>query len=130
MQPHCQDTPGQTYSIDTGLLNDRYKTSFELFLKGYADSLNKLNSSQLPEFIKNTQFDIQYSLIWSTSNEYIDLRYLIFQNVTNCQSLKLILNEKSDIYRRLPHVKGKKINQGSMSVYKIAKERFEELSCK
>src|SRR5258705_12128646 len=113
--------------LDTDTNSKRYD-----FIKIFSDSINKANqSANLPEFLKNSQFDFQMSGLLSSIHKPISLRNLILKQVTNCNSLGLIINSKNALYRTLPKNDSKiDLEFKEYSFYDLALARFKELKCK
>lgn len=117
---------------DSSILRDMDKTPLDLVVERYADSVNSSSSAdKLPAFLLETQLDYEHLGIISPFHSPLPLRKLIFDKVSNCSSLKLILNEKSAIYKEKPkrHL-GIKVDFSDFSIYDLAYRRSNELNCK
>jgi len=126
-----QDSVKMEYVIqDSAALFSKSTTALDLFLKVRADSINRLRAGRLPEFLDEVQFDYNYSGMSMNSNLALPLRKMIFDRVTNCKSLLLIVGDTSSSYRKHPvkqyHLK---VDSGQYSYFELAKMRLDDLKC-
>lgn len=126
-----QDSAKAEYVIqDSSLLLSKSTTSLDLFLDTRADSLNKPKAGRLPRFLDDVQFDYNFSGMSMNSNLALPLRKMIFDKVTNCKSLLLIVNDTASTYRRHPvkqyHLT---VDSGQYSYFELAKMRLDILKC-
>ncbi|GGH76683.1 hypothetical protein HNQ91_004309 [Filimonas zeae] len=116
--------------LDSSFIKNKNKTALELFVDKYADSINALHMEELPVFLKDTQFDYHNVGVISPFHNPLPLRKLIFDNVSNCKSLKFILNSSILILKQNPTIQdGIRVEFEEYSFYDLAKKRYEELGC-
>jgi len=121
---------GKYSVIDTGFMSRKGTSPLDFFLNTYADSLNRLYSGRLPEFLKDVQFDYNFSGISANSNVGLPLRKVIFDRVTNCQSLLMIISDTSAVYKNHPVKQNYiKIDSAQYSNFELAKMRLRKLNC-
>lgn len=122
----------QTIVIDTDLIKNKDKSPLDFFVDTHADSIN--NSTyvdQLPLFLTETQFDYENAGILSSFHGPLPLRKLIIDKVTNCASLKLILEDKLGTYRKKPQKQHDiEVEFINLSIYDLAYQRSKQLNCK
>jgi hypothetical protein len=122
----------QIVVIDTNLLKNKDESPLDFFVDTHADSINNSTSvGQLPLFLTEAQFDYQNAGILSSFHDPLPLRKLIINKVTNCASLKLILEDQSEIYRKKPQKQHDiEVEFINLSIYDLAYQRSKQLNCK
>lgn len=123
---------GESVTLDSNFVNNKDKSALDIIVHTYADSINDIASTnQAPLFLEETQLDYEHTGILSSFHDPLSLRKLIFDQVTNCTSLNLILLDKSGTYKKKPK-KQHDINVDfiDLSVYDLAQRRYKELDCK
>lgn len=120
-----------TYTISDSTIFDTTSSVKDIFIQGYADSINKAETiNELPEFLKNSQFDFDMSGLISPIHHPISLRNLIMKKVTNCNSLKLIIKSNEPLYKNKPSNEHEiELELFQYSFYDFALARIKELKC-
>lgn len=101
----------------------------EGFVSVCADSINYMSADHIPAFLLNNNLDYQYSML-SYSGEYISVRRMIFDRVSNCKALRLIINDRSGIFKVIPGKhEGVDIPYINKSYFNLASGRIKKLKC-
>lgn len=131
-----QDKPDSTKTkIDTlpkvmanKFLLDLDKSAFEIFVSEYADSINNaITPNELPNFLKEADFDYYNNDLWFPGNNQVSIRRVIISRVNRCKALSFIININTNIYKRKPRKNN--IAFSGSSFYDLAKERLKMLEC-
>jgi hypothetical protein len=124
-----KDTIPNKLLFDSTILNDINKSAFELFVSTYSDSINNsISLEMLPQFLKDPDFDYHHSNFWFPPHSKISIRNIILLRVSNCASLRLIVSDKTGIYKRKPK-KSQAFNSYNLSFFDLARRRFDSLEC-
>ena len=119
------------YTLDSNILSKVGKSALEIYIMEFSDSLNNSENGSFPFFLFDTQFDYTHSTIWGTSNDALPLRKLIFDNVSNCEVLSRIINDKINNFKMKPKIQdGMTLDYKELSIYELAKQRSKKLECK
>ncbi len=107
------------------------QASLELYLKTFADSLNSVtDTSKIPAFLSDPQFDYTHEGLWSPSHIPLPLRKMILDSVKSCQSLKLVIDSNLPQHKRKPSVQnGIYVKYIEQSFYDLIEFRYKELNC-
>ena len=121
-----------TYEIsDSSMFKPRSNDPLVNLINSFADSINNAaKSGVLPVFLSDAQLDYRKAS-FSILHQPAPLRKLIFDRVTNCLSLKLILFSRDSSYRIHPKRQdGIDVKYLEYSMWDFAIKRFKELKCK
>jgi hypothetical protein len=118
------------FDFDSSFLSRVGKSPLEIFIESFSDSLNNLRKTgTFPVFLEDAQFDYKYSG-WSPSHHPIPLRQMIISKVNDCQSLKMLVENKNEKYRRLPFEEdGIEVEFSNFSFHELAIKRYKEMNC-
>jgi len=96
----------------------------------YSDSINNASrSGSLPLFLNDAQLDYNKAA-FSILHHPAPLRKMIFDKVTNCESLKMIIKFKDSIYQIYPKREaGVDVKYLEYSMWDLAMKRYKELKC-
>jgi hypothetical protein len=96
----------------------------------YADSINNAGrSGELPLFLKDAQLDYDLSS-FSYPHSPAPVRKRIFDSVTDCKSLKMIITSKNPTYQIHPEKEdGIDVKYLNFSMRELAMMRYKELNC-
>ena len=116
--------------FDSSFLANKGMSAIELFIHDYVDSLNNLkNSGVFPSFLEDPQFDYRHSG-WSPSHSLIPFRKMIVSRVTNCKSLRMILESKNETYKIKPRKEHEiDVKFSGFSFYELVADRYNEMNC-
>jgi len=122
-----------SYSINKDrIVQEQNKTFLELYITEYIDSINNATKeSELPNFLKDSQFDYNKRSIWDSPHNPISVREQIINRVTNCKSLQLVINSKNKSFRVKPNIEDNlTLPLIEWSFYDLMLKRFNALNCK
>ncbi len=129
MSADNRDTLPDIVTFDSSITKNINKTAFEMFITLYSDSINNAASyKMLPQFLKDPNFDYHNSNFWFPPQTKISLRNIIILRTCNCSTLKYIIADKSNIYKKKPN-KAYKVNLSDLSFYDLAIKRYLSLEC-
>ena len=96
----------------------------------YSDSINNASKSgSLPLFLNDAQSDYN-NAAFSILHHPAPLRKMIFDKVTNCESLKMIITLKDSIYQIHPKTETEiDVKYLEYSMWDLAMKRYKELKC-
>ena len=115
--------------FDSSITRDINKTAFEIFVTLYSDSINNATSyKMLPQFLKDSNFDYHHSNFWFPPQSEISLRNIIMLRTCNCLTLKFIITDKTNLYKKRPN-RVYKVNLSNLSFYDLSIERYRSLEC-
>ena len=125
------DTPKESkIELDSNFVKSVRLTPYETLVNSYSDSINNAkNENQLPVFLKERNIDFYSMEIWGDSIDKISIRYNVIQNVTNCHSLKLIIDATGNYYKIAPDNFEASQLHSTESVVDIVKARYQQLNC-
>lgn len=123
------DTVYKVSVIGSSLPRSLQQSAFESYFTSLADSIsNSSTTNELPVFLKDPNFDNNSSFFWLQGDNSVSLRDIILSRVNSCFCLKLIISDKSGIYRKKPlQVNNLKYNR--FSFYDLALQRIQKLAC-
>lgn len=121
---------GSNIFVEYSLLRSINQSAFESYVYLLADSINNASDiGALPKFLTNPNFDIDNSFFWTQGDNSISLRDIIISRVNSCHSLKLIISDKTGIYKKKPSLHRDNIKFYKFSFYDFALQRFSRLAC-
>ena len=117
--------------VDSSFIKNKDKSPLEAFIDTHADSINNSKTKEdLPQFLKEPQFDYHYAAM-SSFHKPLPLRKLIIDKVINCNSLKWIQEDKSGMYRVTPQQQhGISVEFLNLSFNDLVESRLSNLNCK
>lgn len=116
--------------LDPKVMRDKDKPAVELFIDSFADSINNIKETELPYFLQDTRFDYHYVGIFSPFHNPTPFRKLIFDKISNCNALKLIINSEMVSIKSKPRVEhGIHVKFEEFSYYDLAVKRMKQLGC-
>lgn len=117
---------------DTSLIKSKDSSVLNLFVRKYADSLDGISKGgTIPVFLQDAQFDYHNTGVFSPFHSPISLRKMIINNVTECNSLKTIINSENKTYKKKPgKSEGIDVEYSNLSFVDLALKRYQELNCK
>lgn len=128
---HGKKTSDSTVlGFDSSFLDQSGKSSLEMFVEHFADSLNNLRKTGLfPVFLEDPQFDYKNS-IGAPSHHPFPLRQMIISKVKDCQSLHMMIESKNEKYLRKPiKESGIDVEYSNLSFHELAANRYKEMNC-
>ena len=121
-----------TYQInDSTILDTGSYPVADKIIKIYTDSINNAtDGNNLPEFLKNSQFDYQMAGFFSSSHRPTSLRKLILEKVEDCKGLNLIISSGQSLYKKKPYKEHDiELEFAEYSFYDLVIRRAKELKC-
>ncbi|MBS1600832.1 MAG: hypothetical protein JST75_21610 [Bacteroidetes bacterium] len=121
-----------TVALDTSFLKTKDSSFLYLFLTEYADSINMIAKHDVfPTFLEDAEFDYHHTGFFSPMHTPVSIRKMIIDKVTECNSLKSIINSPNKKYKVSPgKFEGLDVQYSDLSFADLAKKRYQELSCK
>jgi len=118
------------YTFDSSFLDKSGKSSLEIFVDDFADSLNNLRKTGIfLAFLGDPQFDYKYSMGAPSHHPY-PLRQMIITKVKDCQSLRMIIESKNEKFLQKPIKEfGIDVEYSNLSFHELAVDRYKEINC-
>ncbi|WP_431213472.1 hypothetical protein ACQ86N_00610 [Puia sp. P3] len=106
------------------------KSSVEMFIDKFADSLNKMPLTKLfPSFLEDADFDYNHAGLAPSHNPHPS-RYMIISKVHDCRALRMILDSENEKYKKKPEkIERIEVEYSELSFYDLVKRRWEEMDC-
>lgn len=120
----------KTISIDTNIVKLGMQSPLDYLLTTFADSINNIDKyGRIPDFAEDESLDSRYSYYEGDFHHPPPIRKRILDSVSNCNSLLLILKDRSGKYKVKPTTEFEGDESLRLSFYDLALKRYKQLNC-